>query len=673
MLYIHETPGIKRGDVEDLLKQTDSHLNNAALFFILRNMKKNDSWLKSIYSDGSSNFVSNPTPKKGEKVKISLRVMESAPVQYVFFQGKFNGVGQPKKMEEEKSENALSYYSIEVQVFEDELKYFFLIATSYCIYYYTQHGITTFIPDEAYLFRILTNYDDPKWVKNAVFYQIFPDRFCNGNPANDVKSGEYYFDGYPAQKIENWETPPERYKEAHCLDFYGGDLEGIKQKIPYLKRLGITAVYLNPIFYAATVHKYDCLDYFHVDPHFGGDEAFAALTKALHENGIKIILDVSINHTGIAHRYFNRDGAFFPKSEGAFNNPDSEEREFYFFNSDNSYKSWFDIPTLPTLNYTSEKLREKLYRGKNSLVKKWLKEPYNIDGWRFDVGDVMARNDEIQLHHEVWPEIRASIKEENPEAYILAEDWSDCAEFQNGDEWDSPMNYIGSCRPIRQFYGEDDIFIGRCEELKSIPYKMTAKDFEGRITGYLSRLPFVIRQNQFNLIDSHDVPRFHNDKKITSENVRGALIILFTLPGCTNMYYGDEAEIEGFTDEIEGARFPMPWSKKIDECARYALYKRLIALKTGEAAFSDGGFKFVYTEGYIVSFARFTKNELYITVASREEEEKTVEIETGVFGESFTKAKKIEKDETGEEMDAEVKDGKLFVKVPSGKAYLIKV
>lgn len=636
-------------------------------------MIKEKLWLKSIYSDGSINFVSNPTPKKGEKIKISIRLMENSPARYVFFQGKFNGVGQPKKMEKERAENGLSYYSIDVQIFEAELKYFFLIATETCIYYYTQHGITTFIPDESYLFRILTDYAQPSWVKNAVFYQIFPDRFCNGNPANDVKTGEYIFDGYPAQKIENWETPAARYEKAHCLDFYGGDLEGIKQKIPYLKNLGITAIYLNPIFYGATVHKYDCLDYFHVDPHFGGDAALSELTKALHENGIKIILDVSINHTGIAHRYFNRDGTFFPKSEGAFNNPHSDEREFYFFNADNSYKSWFGIPTLPTLNYTSEKLRDRLYRAKDSLVRKWLNAPYNIDGWRFDVGDVMARNNEVQLHHEVWPEIRAAIKEENPDAYIIAEDWSDCSEFQNGDEWDSTMNYIGSCRPIRQFYGEDDIFIGRCEELKNIPYKMTAKDFEGRVTGYLSRLPFVIRQNQFNLIDSHDVPRFHNDKKMTKDNVRGALIILFTLPGCTNIYYGDEAEIEGFIEEIEGARFPMPWSKKIEESESYSLYKKLIRLKTTVSAFADGGFSFVYTQGYIVAFARFMKDELYITIVSNEEEEKTIEIEMDVFGQSFALPKDIKKDELGEKMSAQVKDGRLFVKIPAKKSYLVKI
>lgn len=127
------------------------------------------------------------------------------------------------------------------------------------------------------------------------------------------------------------------------MDFYGGDLEGIKQKIPYLKELGVTALYINPIFEAPSVHKYDCIDYFHMGRHFGGDEALAELSRALHENGMKLILDISINHTGVEHKWFNRDGVFFDKSQGAYNNPGSVERSFYFFKEgSNEYKGWVD-------------------------------------------------------------------------------------------------------------------------------------------------------------------------------------------------------------------------------------------------------------------------------------------------------------------------------------------
>ena len=150
-------------------------------------------------------------------------------------------------------------------------------------------------------------------------------------------------------------------------------LQGIQQKIPYLKELGVTALYLNPIFYAPSSHKYDCLDYFHVDPHFGGDQALADLSAALHANGMKLILDISINHTGIAHKWFNRDGDWFDKKIGAYNNPYALERKYYFFQEDNSYHGWFNVDTMPTLNYTSEELRHIIYRGEDSVLKKWLK------------------------------------------------------------------------------------------------------------------------------------------------------------------------------------------------------------------------------------------------------------------------------------------------------------
>ncbi len=206
------------------------------------------------------------------------------------------------------------------------------------------------------------------------------------------------------------------------------------------------------------MHKYDCIDYFQVDPHFGGNEALENLTKKLHENGIKIILDVSINHTGIAHKWFNKDGTFFPKSVGAYNNKNSLEREYYDFDENNNYRAWVGVKTLPALNYESLKLREIMYNGKESFVRKWLSAPYSIDGYRFDVGDNTARNNYSQLHHVIWPQIRNVIKSINKEAYILAEDWSDCGEFLKGDEWDSSMNYFGFARPVREFVGEVDLF-----------------------------------------------------------------------------------------------------------------------------------------------------------------------------------------------------------------------
>lgn len=591
-----------------------------------------NSWLESIYSDGTAEFVSNPSPKLFETVTVKIRMYEDAPVKHVFLRSIPNGAERLEEAHIEKKERGFVYYEAPLAITENRIQYHFYIVCDDIVYFYNQKEITTYVPDHTYDFVLLADYEQPEWVKKAVFYQIFPERFCNGNPENDVQSGEYSHDGHPAIKMSSWEDKALTYQEGFCLDFYGGDLEGVKEKIPYLKELGVTAVYLNPIFEAPSVHKYDCIDYFHVDPHFGGDEALAELSAALHENDMKLILDISINHTGTSHKWFNKDGVYFDKSVGAYNNPDSIERSYYFFKDDNTYHGWYDNASLPTLNYTADSLREVIYRAEDSVLKKWLKPPYNIDGWRFDVADVFARNNEVQLAHELWPEIRKSIREVNPQAYILAEDWGDCAHYMQGDEWDSPMNYYGCGRVIRQFLGEPDLFMGRNDVLKKVPYKMTAEDVKGRVVEHLSKLPYVMWENQFNLFDSHDVSRLHNNPKVNPDEYRGAIIFQFMLVGAASIYYGDEAGIDGVLDTNEGCRYPMPWSKDYKNSEVYQMYKTMAHMKAEHKALSEGGMKFLYAEGNVVAIARFREDEVFVSVISTSEKTEKIRLPLGAVG-----------------------------------------
>ena len=591
-----------------------------------------NTWLESVHSDGTAEFVSNPHPKRGETVKIRIRMYESAPVKTVLLRSIPNGMEWLEPMSIVKKERGFVYYEAPLKMTEARMQYHFYLVCEDVVYFYTQKEITTYIPDHTYDFVLLTDYVQPEWVKEAVFYQIFPERFCNGDPDNDVTDGEYTQEGYPTIQMKNWEDTPLHYLEGRCLDFFGGDLQGIKEKIPYLKELGVTALYLNPIFFAPSVHKYDCLDYFHVDPHFGGDEALAELSKALHENGMKLILDISINHTGIAHKWFNRDGIWFDKSMGAYNNPDSRERGFYFFGENNSYHGWFNVETLPTLNYTSEALRDVIYRDGDSVLKKWLKPPYSIDGWRFDVADTFARNNEVQLAHELWPQIRKSIRQENPQAYILAEDWGDCAEYLQGSEWDSPMNYYGCGRVIRQFLGETDLFMSRHAVLRDVKYKMTAEDVQSRVMEHLAKLPYAMWENQFNLFDSHDASRLHNNPKVHPEEYRGAVIFQFLLTGAPSIYYGDEAGIDGTIETMEGCRYPMPWKKDIQSCDTYRLYQTMCRLKAENKALSHGSMKFLYAKDHIVSIARFWKDQVFVGVISASGEDQTIRLPLGAVG-----------------------------------------
>ena len=601
-------------------------------------------WLESIYSDGSAAFVSDPGPRMGDEVTVRIRFYEDAPVRAVVLRTMPNGQNIWIDLQEEKRERGFVYWAGQLPMWENRMHYHFCLVTEDGVYYYNQHGVHTRIPDHTHDFVLLCDYVQPQWVKGAVFYQIFPERFCNGDPGNDLRDGELVVNGHPSIAMK-WEDDPLEWEQGRCMDFFGGDLEGIRQKIPYLKELGVTALYLNPIFEAPSVHKYDCIDYFHVDQHFGGDEALAKLSHDLHENGMKLILDISINHTGAAHRWFNRDGLYFDKGVGAFHNPDAPERKFYFFHPGNTYTEWKGVHDMPTLNYTSRELRDIIYRAQDSVLRKWLKPPYSIDGWRFDVADVFARNGVHQLAHELWPEIRQAIREENPQAYILAEDWGDCAQYLQGGEWDSPMNYFGFGRPIRQFLGENDWFQNDSPTLRCCRFRLSAEDFEGRVLDHLGKIPYALQENQFNLFDSHDIARLSSDESVPFDHWRGAVCLQFAMPGAPSVYYGDETDIGGWFHSMEGCRFPMPWSRDFTGTEQYRMIRTLAKLKTGRKALQEGGWKVLYAKDRIIALARFTDDEAFAAVLSTDSEERTITLPLGAVG-----AKGIRHDVLGHEV-----------------------
>lgn len=588
-------------------------------------------WLDAIYSDGSKYYVSNPYPKLGESITILLRLPKQTEVSAVLFRRVKNGEEHNITMQKVDPQASLfieipeachavfDYYTVKETMNEPLLSYHFTLACDKHIYFYNQLEVTTYPPKEYYDFKIIADYQPAEWVHRSVFYQIFPDRFHNGDPSLSVKTGEYTFNGYTTTQMA-WNQPPKEYDEVHCLDFYGGDLPGIKEKIPYLKSLNVNALYVNPIFYAATSHRFDCLDYFQVDPHLGRNEALSALTAELHDHDMKLMVDVSVNHTGTAHKWFNKEHTFFDESHGAYNHPESKERAYYFFDEQNNYKAWQNVETLPTLNYNSNALREMIYEGEDALVKHWLKAPYNIDAWRFDVANEMARYDGVQLSHEVLKGIRKSIKSVKPNAYIIGEEWTDCTEHLQGDEWDSAMNYFGFTRPVRQFVGDEELYYGRRPELKGIMPYMGAYELSMRVKTHLAAIPHQLQLMQFNLLDSHDVYRLHTHPAIDFNALKAAVIMLYTFPGTPNVYYGDEVALAGRIDSFEGFRYPMVWDVAQHDQTYFSLYQRLGALKQNEACLHQGGFKVLYAHGQVFAYMRFTHDQALLVIVSMADE-----------------------------------------------------
>lgn len=612
-----------------------------------------NNWLDSVYSDGTVNFVSDQTPEIGDTLEVSIRFRADAPVKYVLVRSVPNGAERYDEATKTREEGGLVYYTAKIPITEYRIQYQFDLVTDEQIYFYTQKGITTYIPDHTYDFVVLTDYIQPEWVKGAVFYQIFPERFCNGNPENDVKNGEYEYMGHTSIHMDSWEDTPLPPEEGCAVDFFGGDLEGIIEKLPYLKDLGVTVLYINPIFESYSTHKYDCIDYFHVDRHFGGDEALAKLCDAVHDMGMRIVLDISVNHTGIEHKWVH------------------SEKPFYFKKDDGTLQGWFDIETLPVLDYRNEELRDLIYRNKDSVLRKWLRPPYSIDGWRFDVADVFARNDKVQLADEVWQEICDAIREENPEAFIIGEDWGDCAKFLQGHLWNAPMNYFGFGRIIRQFSGLGDLFMDRHEKFKNLPYRMTAEDVVARSEEHYAKIPQVISDCQMNLFDSHDIARFHNFDTISFDMWKSAVISQLLWVGIPCIYYGDEMGIDGYTHHDAGFRYPMPWNDDSDRKKKHmAVIKKMTYLRQNKEAFSAGSRQVIYADGYTIAIARFAGEQTYIGVISMEENERTIEIPIGNIG---VKEPASNTDEFGQDISWKVNsDGKLALTVAPRNAILFE-
>ena len=436
---------------------------------------------KALFSDGTKDYRSPAEPRENDKVTIRFRTKRDN-VDMVWL------CSREKKQRMKRTETKwdFDYYSVEIQLGSEPFFYYFKVVTGILECYYDRYGVND-KPREEYYFCIVPGFSTPEWAKGAVMYQILVDRFYNGNPAGDVLDGEYYYVDGPTKHVENW---------AHCpqgisvREFYGGDLEGVRQKLDYLQELGIEVLYFNPLFVSPSNHKYDCQDYDYIDPHVSNivvDEGavlpegckdntqaaryitrvtdkrnleasnayFAKFVEEVHAHGMKIILDGVFNHCGSFHKWLDREklyeqqGGYAP---GAYVSGESPYRDFFAFQNqeawpDNgSYEGWWGFETLPKLNYEGS---QELWNYVLDIGRKWVSPPYNVDGWRLDVAADLGRSNEY--NHEFWKKFRKAVKEANPHALILAEHYGDPSDWLQGDEWDSVMNYDAFMEPVTWF------------------------------------------------------------------------------------------------------------------------------------------------------------------------------------------------------------------------------
>lgn len=491
------------------------------------------------------------------------------------------------------------WWTVELSVQNPHLRYRFLVMTrDHGGWYYTPRGTSRSIPTDSHDFRYLSRAELPAWVREAVFYQIFPDRFYDGDPSNNVRSGEYSLGGRPVV-ARNWYDPPDLH--GGHLEFYGGDLQGITQKLSYLQNLGVTALYLTPIFTAPSSHKYDVSDFTNVDPHFGGNEALVELTRALHERGMKLILDVIPNHVGNLHPWFQE----------ALLNPLAATAEFFTFHEHPAmYEMWEGEATLPKLNYRSARLLGEI----QGTLSYWLREPYSIDGWRLDVANMMARQGEIQLAHEVGQKLRLAVKGTSADAYFLGENFYDASPHLQGDELDAVMNYRGFMMPVVHWLSGRDM-PAHLEWKFGDTTPTMGWDMTAQWQNYLAVIPWQVARIQFNLLGSHDTPRIRTVLGDDVGKLEAAFTLLFTFPGAPCVYYGDEVGLAGGRDPLN--RATMPWDARLWHEEIRALVKRLMDLRKNTSALIRGGFQVLAATADRVVFRRMASGQRVVVDVSR--------------------------------------------------------
>jgi alpha-glucosidase len=567
-------------------------------------------WTQAVHHDGSALYLSNPLPKLNETVTVGVRVPIKAPIRAIYLRTAPDGEQHFEEMARSGNDEISQWYSVPLTMRNRRMAYRFKLMTDLGALYLTGLGIHRADLLDHYDFKLIADFESPDWLRDSVFYQIFPDRFYNGDPSLTPTAGET-FDHPPygsfTTKVRDWDAPPLPFDEGGTVDFYGGDLPGIVQKIEYLQDLGVNALYLNPIFTSPTNHKYNTSDFFSVDPTFGGNDSLVMLRKALDVANMRYVLDLTPNHCGSGNTWFREAQA----------DPNAPVAEYFtFYNHPDEYEAWMAVRVLPKLNYTSQRLRHAMYRDPKSVMRYWLQAPFRADGWRLDVWNMTARNGTVDVQDEVGREMRVAVKETNPDAYLFGEHFFDGTDSLQGDQLDATMNYQGFSFPVwRWLSGHDLGAWSKTVQGYADDVPMPAEAMATQMTHYMAAVPWVIARNQFNQLGSHDTPRILHVVNEDHNLAMVAATLLLTFPGVPCIYYGDEIGMTGGREPA--SRGGMIWDEDRQDKTLKAHYKQLIQLRRTAHALCHGGFQWLLAEGDTLAYLRASRQQQLIVLAHR--------------------------------------------------------
>ncbi|CAN5239121.1 maltodextrin glucosidase [soil metagenome] len=555
------------------------------------------------HHDGSPLYVSRMAPDLGDVVRVRIRVPHSF--------GEVRGVRVRSNPDREPSfadaqivhdTDADAWWQAEFIIENPVHGYRFLIELhDGATWWLTSAGLSHTETRDIDDFRIVTYAPAPEWGRATVMYQVFPDRFARSAAADAHELPAW---AEPAE----WDDPVVERGPSTPVQFYGGDLPGVVEHLDHLTAFGIDLLYLTPIFPAQSNHRYDALSFDVVDPLLGGDEALVALVEAAHDRGIRVIGDLTSNHSGDAHEWF----------QASFKQPGTPESEFYLWLDElqETYVSWMGVASLPKFNWRAAELRRRFIDGLDSVVAKWLQPPYDLDGWRIDVANMTGRYRGEDLNEEVRRTIRRTMELVDSDTLLLGESTNDAAGDFPGDAWHGAMTYANFTRPVWNWLcvpgspalGGLGMTLGRTSDY-------TGVDFYDAHREFAAAFPWRTRLTTMNALDTHDTPRFATYAREGTVAVAFGLAV--TLPGIPVVWMGDEFGLTGI--DGEDSRTPMPWAASaagsFDE--RTSLYARLIALKRAHISLNGGGIRWLHVSDDAVAFVRETDEECVLVVAAR--------------------------------------------------------
>ena len=625
----------------------------------------------AIFSNGTEGFVDPPQPDKFDIVVIRCRVAKDDAEEV-------NAIidGVPRQMRRERTDDWFDWYSVRIALADKMVSYHFQIKKGSQTLYWCRKGVVDTV-DPYFNYVIIPGNSTPDWAKGAVMYQIFVDRFFNGDKGNDVLDREYTYIDEHVTRVRDWNKMP---ATMGVREFYGGDLQGVWDKLDYLQDLGVEVLYLNPIFVSPSNHKYDTQDYDYIDPHYGviiedggevleehdkenahatkyiqrvvnkknleaSNEFFVRFVEEVHRRGMKIILDGVFNHCGSFNKWLDREKIYDkdPSYEkGAFLREDSPYHDFFHFYPEGSwpdntcYDSWWGNDTLPKLNYEdSAELENYILR----IAKKWVSPPYNVDGWRLDVAADLGRS--ADYNHSFWRKFREVVKRANPNAIVLAEHYGDPSAWLDGTQWDTVMNYDAFMEPISWF------LTGM--EKHSDAYKEdmigNAGAFFGSMTDFRTRFTVPALQVAMNELSNHDHSRFLTRTNhmvgrtafmgpmaagmgINTAIMRQAVLFQMTWEGAPTIYYGDEAGVCGWTDPDN--RRTYPWGHEDKDLIRF--HKEMIRIRKDYPVFRTGCTIYMIAEHNAIGFGRFNEDEKTFTILYTGQEGRDFDVDVWRLG-----------------------------------------